>query len=371
MMRFTIPQETLASMIEHVGSVVPSRPDVPAQGALRLAVEDDRLTVEAVGPDGGLSRAWVDDMDGEGGEAFVRYEWMAAAVKALPHVDVTVRADETVMRVSAGGSRMTLRLMPDVTELEPHAEPDEPAVSLDTAAWRAALRLTRPITRAATSRSNPVLVGVHLRAVGDALRMEASDMYRVARALVSVHADDGAPAGPMPDVDLICPADRLEVAADAEAASLGFSGRTATVRTGSTLDVAVLVDGIFPSFDRILPSSFTSTVDLPVDEFKGALSRALLVAGQTSAPVKLASDGDGVHMSLTNEDEEMQSSDVIEAELDGDPFTVLLDPRYVSHAITVASGPTVRLGRNEAKKVVEFRDPENEGMLVGIQTRIY
>lgn len=366
-MRFTVSQEVLASMVEHVGAVVPARFDVPSLGALRLSVEGDRLTVEATGSDGGLSRAWADDVDGEDGVAFVRCEWMVAAVRALPRVDVTVRTDGTVMRVSAGGSRMTLRLMSDVTALEPHAKPDDPVVEFDVDEWRAALRLVKPVTRAAVVRSNPVLVGAHLAMAGGVLCVEACDMYRIARAAVSPVGGDGS----IPAMDLICPAERLEVAGGAGRVALGFSNRTVTVETDSTLDTSILVDGVFPSVDGLMPDSCDSTVDLPVDEFRGALTRALMVAGSSSASLKIHAGDDGVDISLDNMVSEMSSSDVVYGELDGEPFTVLLDPRYVQHAVTVASGASVRLARRRGAKSVVFRDPEREGMLVAVVPKAF
>jgi DNA polymerase III subunit beta len=167
----------------------------------------------------------------------------------------------------------------------------------------------------------PVLSGVLLDVVPNALALVATDRYRLAMAAVPVVALDGPPVEAVVPVAL---ADRIP---PSESVSIRVAGQSVRVEAGDEVLKDELIAGRFPDYRRLLP---TDDRPVPVD---GAALRAAVAA----APARTARrEQDGVEYAVT----------MLESRPDG---------------IRVTDGPGVAVNR---EFLLEALDAGGEGQLL-------
>jgi DNA polymerase-3 subunit beta len=203
---------------------------------------------------------------------------------------------------------------------------------------------------AAVDESRPVLAGVQLRFSGNQLTLSAADGFRMAVRLAEL-------TGPATeDVAIIVPAKALNELSRAlsdatEPVEIVVTrGRNQLLcRTGNIEFLSRLIDGSFPDWKQIVPSSYSTRTVLNRDQLLGAAKLASYFARDNNDVVKLSikpGNGEYAPGSLTisaNAAEVGDNTSDIDAAVEGPEGQIAFNVRYLNDVLGSLKTPQVAL----------------------------
>ena len=275
----------------------------------------------------------------------------ADIVRALEPGAVHLEAEGEEARISAGRSQFSVRLLPadDFPRL-----PENPAdeVTLDAAQLHDALR---QVVRAASSDdARPILTGVLMAAEGDGLRLVATDSYRLAvRDLRGASVLREGQAVLVPSKAL---GELARVLSGAETVTLRLAERDATFEVGGTTLTTRLIEGEFPNYRQLIPSSHPNRLTVGREPLLDALRRVKLLAREAS-PVRIALRADGIELTATTQDVGQAQED-LDAKYEGTEMVIAFNPEYLADGIEAITGDEVTLETVDALKPAVVRSVE-------------
>jgi DNA polymerase III subunit beta len=280
----------------------------------------------------------------------------ADIVKALPAGAVSVELDDEEMSISAGRSQFSVRPL-SLEDYPAQSESTAEPVTLPAAVVADALR--QVVRAASTDDARAVLTGVLLASEDDGLRLVATDSYRLAvRDLpeTSVMASGK---------NVLIPGRALNelqrVIGDVEELSVRFGDREATFEVGSTRLSTRLIEGEFPNYRNLLPSSYPNLLTVGKADMLEAIRRVKILA-QDSTPVRIALGGETVQLTAITQDVG-NAAEEIDASYDGTEMTVAFNPDYLAAGIDAIDSDDVTLATMDPMKPAVLRGVGNDDYL--------
>lgn len=321
------------------------RLDVSAN-QLRLTGSDSDLTIE-------VSVPLVDAVEGV---SVVPARLTADWVRALEPGAVNVEADDAEARFSSGRSHCTVRVLPadEFVWLPP-----SPAEGVSLAASELADALRQVVPAAGREDTRPILTGVLLAAEASGVRMVATDSYRLAvRDLpgTAVLAEDQKVLVPSRALGELT---RLLAGADTVVMRLGEF--EATFEVGGTRLTTRLIEGEFPNYRQLIPSSYPNRLLVAKEAFLDAVRRVKLLARE-SAPVRLSLRTEGIELTATTQDIG-QARDEIDAKYEGAEMVVAFNPEYLIAGVEAVVGDEVVVETLDALKPAIVRSTDSTDYL--------
>lgn len=288
----TVQKASLVKGLDTVARAVAGRSTLPVLGCILLAVDGERLRLQATDLSTALT-CWVGaKVEGDGALA-APAKTLIDVVKAMPDGDLEIcfGEKENKIRLQAGRDKAEVKGI-DAQEfpIVPRADQlSETRLEVPVADLRAAIN--RTIFCAATTESaRPVLAGVRLHAENGRAAFAAVDGFRLAEAVVQV--GDGNLSAIIPAIAL----ERLGYALpnDAETVALyaATNGNQVGFASGPVEMIAQLVEGQFPDFTHAFQHEWVLNVEVSAAELRAAL-KAVNV---------FARENDGAGACLTVED---------------------------------------------------------------------
>ena len=355
-MKFRCERDVLADAVGAAGRAATNRTGtLPVLAGVRLQVDGDRLTV--TGTDLELTIRLTVEVGGErDGAAVVPARLVADIVKALPAGAVSVELDDEEMSISAGRSQFSVRPL-SLEDYPAQSESTAEPVMLPAAVVADALR--QVVRAASTDDARAVLTGVLLASEDDGLRLVATDSYRLAvRDLpeTSVMASGK---------NVLIPGRALNelqrVIGDVEELSVRFGDREATFEVGSTRLSTRLIEGEFPNYRNLLPSSYPNLLTVGKADMLEAIRRVKILA-QDSTPVRIALGGETVQLTAITQDVG-NAAEEIDASYDGTEMTVAFNPDYLAAGIDAIDSDDVTLATMDPMKPAVLRGVGNDDYL--------
>lgn len=333
-MKLSVMQENLARGLAVVGRAVSSRPTLPVLANVLLRTQDGGLKLTATNLEIGIT-CWVPGKIETDGAITVPARLFADLVGSLPgseRVDLTVEAPDT-LGLRCGRVATHIRGI-DADEFPAiQAAGERPTTRIAQGTLRRAL--TETIFAAATDEARPILTGVLWHFDGDRLTLAAADNYRIAVRTIPI-------LDAVPDTSVVVPARSLtelgRVLADTDdpvdVVLAGARNQILFHLEGVDL-ISRLIDGQFPNYRQVLPTSHTTAAIVERDELLRTLRPAGFIAGTAANIVKLVVGGpaDG-EVKVTAAAEVGDYEGGVGATIDGDPTTIAFNVRYLTDVLT-------------------------------------
>lgn len=336
-MKFHCERDSLAEALSTASRAAGgSTGALPVLAGLRLGLSGDELSVTGTDMDltielGITVRGDVD------GTAVVPGKLAADVVRAMAPgaIDVEVSADE----VTIAGGRSQFSLRPFAADDFPKtAAAGSSAVTLPAAEFGEALR--QVVRAASTDKDRPIITGVLLTAEADGLRLVATDSYRLAVRDLPGTSVLGA------DQKVLVPSRALaelqRVLAHGSELTLRLGERDATFEVGATRLTTRLIEGEYPNYRNLIPSSYPNKVTMGRDALLEALRRVKILATREATPVRLSVTPESVRLTTVTADIGTAEEE-IDATLEGGELTVAFNPDYLASGAEAAVGDEVTL----------------------------
>jgi len=346
--KFRCERDVLAEAVGAAGRAATNRTGtLPVLAGVRMEVDGDRLTV--TGTDLELTIRLTIDVGGErDGAAVVPARLVGDIVKALPAGAVSVELSDEEMSISAGRSQFSVRPL-SLEDYPSQSEPAAESVTLSAAVVADALR--QVVRAASTDDARAVLTGVLLAADDDGLRMVATDSYRL--AVRDLPENSVLAAGQKVLIPGRALSELQRVMGDAEELVVRLGDREATFEAGGTRLSTRLIEGEFPNYRNLLPSSYPNLLTVGKAAMLEAIRRVKILA-QDSTPVRLTLGGETVQLTAITQDVG-NAVEEIDASYDGTEMTVAFNPDYLSAGIDAIDSDDVTLATMDPMKPAVLR----------------
>jgi DNA polymerase-3 subunit beta len=319
---------------------------LPVLSGVRMELVGDTLSL--TGSDLDLTISVTATVSGSSdGVAVVPAKIASDVVRSLDagRVELTVEGDEA--QITSGRFSSSIRLLP-ADEFPRQAAPAEHAVTLDAGDLSSAL--SQVVPAASSDDARPILTGVLMAAEGGGLRLVATDSYRLAvRDLEGSAVLDEGQSVLVPSRALR----ELVRALGAGDVTLRLGEREATFEVGTTRVTTRLIEGEFPNYRGLIPSTYPNRMVVSRDALGDAVRRVRLMAREAT-PVRLTMGPNGVELDAVTQDIG-QASEAVEGTFEGTELTVGFNPDYLLDGIEVAPGDEVVLETTDANKPAVLR----------------
>ena len=355
-MKFRCERDVLADALGSAGRAATNRTGtLPVLAGVRMEVVGDTLTI--TGTDLELTIRLTIEVGGErDGATVVPARLVGDIVKALPAGAVEVDlADSSAagdgsseMSISAGRSQFSVRPL-SIDDYPAQSEPAADAVTLPAAAMADALR--QVVRAASTDDARAVLTGVLLAAEDDGLRMVATDSYRLAVRDLPESSMLGSGQKVLIPGRALSELQRLM--GNEESLMVRLGEREATFEAGSTRLSTRLIEGEFPNYRNLLPSSYPNLLTISKPAIIEAIRRVKILA-QDSTPVRMTLGGDTVQLTAITQDVG-NAVEEIDAQYEGAEMTVAFNPDYLLAGIDAIDADDVTLATMDPMKPAVLR----------------
>jgi DNA polymerase-3 subunit beta len=332
--KLSVMQENLARGLSIVSRAVSSRSTLPVLANVLLKTEDAGLKLTATNLEIGIT-AWVPGKVETDGALTVPARLFADIVGGLPageRVDLETER-ETTLRVRAGSYRTHLRgIEADEFPVIPNAA-ERPTTQVSQRALRRAL--AEVTFAAASDEARPILTGVLTRLAGETLTLAAADNYRIAVKTLSLLSS-------VEESSVVVPArsyvELTRILADTDDPAdiiLAPAKSQVIFRVDSTEVVSRLIDGQFPNYQSVLPTSHSTRALVDRDELLKAVRLSALIAQSAANVVRLgfgAEESPG-NLSVAAAADIGDAEGQVPVELEGDPVTIAFNARYMVEAL--------------------------------------
>lgn len=349
-MHLEADRDALVECSQAVLRVVSPRATHPVLGGVRITAKDG--TVELAATDLELFVAVTEEFaTPEDGVCVLPGKLFGEVLRSLPSGRVSLQAKGGEAVIQGGKAKFSLTTL-TVEDFPEFAEvADRSSATADAAELARALR--QVVRAASTDEVRPVLTGVLWSFSDGAVRLVATDSYRL--ALREVTLKEGPSEG-----EMIVPGRALVELGR----HLGTSGVTeVTIRAGEAQAVCQvgrnrlvtrLIEGEFPKYRQLVPEGYPNKLSVDRGEFGQAVQRVSVVAG-TNTPIKIHL-GDEVRLTAV-EAGVGEADEVLEgAAYEGEPMVVAFNPRFLGDGLDACEGE---------KAVLEVSSPTKPGVLRG------
>jgi len=196
-----------------------------------------------------------------------------------------------------------------------------------------------------------VLTGVLLSSEDDGVKMVATDSYRL--AVRDLPQSSMLAAGQKVLVPSRALTELQRILGGATSLVVRLGAREAVFESGTTKLTTRLIEGDYPNYRNLLPSSYTNTLTVGREALLEALRRVKILA-QDSTPVRLALGGDTMQLTAITQDVG-NAAEEIDARYTGSEMTVAFNPDYLAAGVEAVEGDEVTLSTLDPMKPAVLR----------------
>jgi len=286
-MKISSLQENLAKGLSVVGRAVAVRSTLPQASHVLLASDEGRLKLVATNLEIAIT-CWIGAQVEEEGAVTVPARLLADFVTSLPseRIDLSVAPRTRQLALSCARNEASIAGM-DAADFPPVPSVDEGfRLKLDPKSLRTAVEHVEFV--AAADDTRPVLTGIHTVLEGSEIPLAAADGFRLAVYKLAL-------AQEVPEkVELIVPARAMRevmrlLAEEEEPLELALNAARSQVlfRLKSVEMVATLIQGTFPNYSQLIPSSYTTRAVIDMRQFLQETRIAAIFARDGSGIVRI------------------------------------------------------------------------------------
>jgi DNA polymerase III subunit beta len=336
-MKLSLTQENLNKALGLVSRAVSGRSSLPVLSNVLLQAEANRLKLAATNLEVGIT-CWIGCRVDTPGSVTVPARLFSEFVTNLPNGNLELSSNDQILRVVTahhqgsinGISAEEFPLIPEVKS--------EPVLVLPNEEFREAL--SQVVVAASLDEARPVLAGVYLHSSEQELVLAATDSYRLAEKKIRLKN------APKTELSIIVPAKTMQelsrVLADAE-------GELKVYRTEGQImfqvgDVELtsrLIEGKFPNYQQIIPSSSETGIEIDTAEFSRVTKVANLFARENAGGIRLEIKAGGRVNLISAASQVGENVSSADCETEGDDGEISLNARYLSDVLGVIRSPKV------------------------------
>ena len=349
-MKLQVTQENLNRALGSVARVANSRNALPILANVLIKTSNNRLSLSATNLDIAITH-YIGAKVSEEGSITVPARLMQDFVSSLPSGVIDLELSESKLKVTTDQYKSV------VNGIAADDFPVMPAIS-GGSSWKvgaAALKkgLQQVIFTASNDESRPVLTGVLIHTSENKLYLAATDSYRLAEK--ELGSNKAA-------VNLLVPAtalhDLLRILGDDEGdVQVTHDDQQVLFQVGDVELTARLVEGKYPDYRKLIPSSFSTEITLKRADFVNVTKVSSLFARESAGSVTLEVDEANNSLSIRAIASQLGENTASATGKATGSGSITLNSRYLLDALNALSGENVSFGFNGRLEPTLIHDP--------------
>jgi DNA polymerase-3 subunit beta len=350
-MLLSLLQENFNTALSHVSRFVSTKSQLPILNHLLLSSDNGRLKLSATNLEMGINY-WIGAKIETEGTLCLPAKDITEFISYLPSgkVDLSLNS-QNLLTVNSPKASSTFATLP------PTDFPEIPSLDPTTAFEFDYSPLFESVSQvvfsAATDDSRPVLTAVLCHFTPEGLTIVATDGFRLSvKTIKSTHKEDQTlliPAKSLQEILKLSKAsDKIKIGLTPDRHQVVF------VLEDSEL-VSRLIDGDYPAYERIIPSSSATKVLINKDELAQAIRLASVFARQSANVVRFSIKNNTLELSA-NAPQVGQNQISVDAKVEGEPLDIAFNYKFVSDFLSIAKGTEISLELNQSLTPGIFRD---------------
>ena len=243
-MRLSVSKAALQQAVTQASRAVSGRAPIPALSGLLLRADDKGLTITGYDLDIAIETRIPATIEGPG-EMVVPAKQFGGIVKALGHSEVVMSQQDSSLKIQADRAEFTLQTL-NAQEYPALPEVEGQFAIIPHEAFRECAR--KVSYAAAVADAHAFYTAINTVIADGELTMVATDTFRLAvRRAPAPHSE---PLSVLLPVAFVSEIERLE-----GAVHLHLSGNHVQVQSGGTRIIARLIEGEWPNWQAVLPTT--------------------------------------------------------------------------------------------------------------------
>ncbi|HWI41569.1 MAG TPA: DNA polymerase III subunit beta [Verrucomicrobiae bacterium] len=366
-MEFRIARDSFQRALQKVQGIVERRNTMPILSNVLIEAEGDRIDMTATDLEVGMKSSYATQVVTPG-KITVSAKKLYEIIKELPDQEITFSTRENDwVEVRCGKAQFSLvGLSPEEFPYFPQVR-DENFVELENGLIRRMIDETSYAICNDETKFN--LNGIFTQAAEEngspKLRMVATDGHRL--SLVCKPVGNAPPAGLARGV--ILPRKGVfelrKMAEEEGSLELGFMDNSAVIRKGDTVVVMRLVDGDFPDYGRVIPTSNDRRVPVDRNDFLHSLRRMSILSSDKYKGIKLDIRSGNIEISSSNP-ELGEAREDLETDYQGENVVLRFNAKYLIDVLSTLEEEQVELALKDELSPAIVRSRNDDDFLAVI-----
>lgn len=360
-MKLSLLQENFNFALGNVSRFVASKSQLPILGNILLSTDQGRLKLSASNLEIGINQ-WIGSKIEKEGSITVPAKEVTEFVSYLPagKLDIGLN-DQSLFFIDSPKASSTFAPIPAADF--PQVPSINPASSVNFDLTLLAKSIAQVAFAAATDDTRPVLTAIYWLFTGTEFTMAATDGFRLSLKTGQFDTPIALPEGQENQKFLIPARSFIEIAKLSKGQSAIQIGLTADqhqlVFALPDLElVSRLLEGDFPDYQRIIPSTSTTTVTLDREEFAQSIKIASIFARESANVVRFKVTKNNLELTA-NAPQIGSNKTTVEAKVEGDSLEIAFNYKFVTDFLSAISGNQVIIKLNQSLTPGQFCDPSD------------
>lgn len=338
-MQFIVSQETIARPLQLICSIVERRATLPILSTILLHAHGDQLSMTSTDMELEMIVTLSVTVEQEGKIAVSARKFLDIC-RALPsNATISFKAQDGKAIVRAGKSRFSLATLPseDFPDSEGANYIDE--ISLPQSALKSLLDETS--FAMASQDVRYYLNGLLLEREENILRAVATDGHRLALGSLTIANSITEKSSIIIPRKAIIELGRLLNDSD-DTVTIAFSNQQIKVELPDLHFTSKLIDGQFPSYERVIPLGGDKEVIAEREQLKQALSRAAILSSDKQRSVRINLESGLLKATVINQEQE-SAEEEISVEYTGAPLEIAFNNAYLLDLLSAIPDDKVKM----------------------------
>lgn len=325
---------TLTAALLTVSGVVPSRTPKEILKNIKLTVSGGKTVLIGTDQEIGIRQDVANVETESTGEVLLPAARAVQILREMPDEHVELHATERALVLRGAHSDFNLSTE-DPAEF-PNVAGFEDAAYFTVAASTFKNMIRRTIFATDTESARYALGGILVELAGDKITLAATDSRRLAvmsgacQAIGDAKVENTMPVVPSKAMGLI----ERSLPDNEDPVLVSIHTNHVLVKCGGTTIYSRLVEGRFPRYADVIPTSFTSSVDMVVGPFYAAVRQSQIVTNEESRGVDFIFENGKLMLSSRAADIG-QSRIELPISYDGGPLSITFDPKFVADFLRI------------------------------------
>lgn len=350
-MKLQVTQENLNLALNSVGRVANSRNTLPILSNVLIQTKNNRLSLSATNLDIAIVH-FIGAKISKDGSITVPARLMQDFVSNLPSGVIEMELENTKLKVSTDQYYSVVNgivaddfpVMPSITEGK--------SWKIEASIFKKALQ--QVVIAASSDETRQVLTGVYMHTNNKKLYIAATDSYRLAEKNLGKNTED---------VSILVPAnaiqDLLRVMGDYGGdVVITHDGQQVLFQVGDIELTARLVEGNYPDYQKLIPSEFTSSIELKRTDLLNVTKVSSLFARESAGSVTIELDEKNAILSIRSVASQLgENTASAKGKVIGGG-SITLNSRYLLDALGSLNGEDIFFGFNGKLEPTILKDPK-------------
>lgn len=351
-MKLKVTQEHLNQALASVSRVANSRNTLPILSNVLIKTQNNRLSLAATNLDIAIVH-YIGAKISEEGSITVPARLMQDFVASLPSSVIELELTNTKLRVTTDQYHSVVNgiiaddfpVMPTINE----------GVTWTIGAATLKKGLQQVVFAASSDETRQILTGVYIHTKNKKMYIASTDSYRLAERELGENSEDIAilvPATAMQDL--------LRIIGDFDGdVTAKHDGQQVLFKVGDVELTARLVEGVYPDYQKLIPSDFSSSIRLKRADLVNVTKVSSLFARESAGSVTIELDEKAKTLSIRSVASQLGENTATAAGDVNGSGSITINSRYLLDALQALTGDEVLFGFNGKLEPTILDDPKD------------